>query len=86
MNETILWFKDMHSHEYHVTLKHNYVKGARGALFSLMKNTILGLFLPLAVFIILKRYGHGHAQYFNAKVLNCIYFLVCHYAWSSRLR
>ena len=69
MNETLLWFKDMHSHEYHVTLKHNYVKGCRGALFSLMKNTILGLFFPLAIFTTLKRYGHGTGVYFNAKVL-----------------
>ena len=58
MNETILWFKDMNSHEYHVTLKHNYVKGARGELFSLM---ILGLFFPLAIFTNLNRYGHGTA-------------------------
>ena len=69
MNENLLWFKDMYSQEYHVTLKHNHLRGAKGALFTLFLNTFGGLFLPLGIYICLKRYGHKHAQYFNAKVI-----------------
>ena len=68
INENILWFKDMYSHEYHVTLKHNCVRGAKGALIILFTGTLFGVYLPLAVYTTLKRYGHKHGQYYNAKV------------------
>jgi hypothetical protein len=75
INEHLLWFKDMYSAEYHVTLKHNCVRGPKGAIIVLFTNTFFGIFLPLAVYTTLKRYGHKHGSYYNAKVTKSLFSL-----------
>jgi len=69
LHENFLWFKDAYSHEYHVTLKQNHLRGPRAAFLSLIKTHLVGIFIPIGIICFLKRYAHDPGSYFKAKVI-----------------
>jgi len=68
VHETFLWFKDAYSHEYHVTMKQNHLRGPRAALVSMIKTFVVGIMIPLGVIVCIKRYAQDPYHYFNARV------------------
>ena len=69
LHESFLWFKDGYSHEYHVTLKQNHLRGPRAALVAIFKTYVFGILVPLGIIVCLKRYAHNQYHYFIAKVI-----------------
>ncbi len=72
-HESFLWFKDSYSHEYHVTLRQNHLRGPRGAMVMMIKTLVLGVLVPACFIVAIKRYAHNSYHYFNAKVGSIIY-------------